>query len=90
MTRSSGKFEYQGKPHIGPSETQDAGCLFVVPKLQIAVAFADRKPAHFPVRSFAGKLVHLIILVRYDVVDPIWPNSKKHLPRVGIEWKRAV
>ena len=32
MTRSAGKSAYQGKPHVGPSETYDAGCWFSVPK----------------------------------------------------------
>ena len=32
MTRSSGKSPYQGKPHIGSSETWDASCWLAVPK----------------------------------------------------------
>ena len=32
MTRSSGKSAYQGKPHIGSSETKDASCWFAVPR----------------------------------------------------------
>ena len=57
MTRSSGKSSYQGKPHLGSSETWDAGCWFVVPKSsRLQLLLTTRKSAHLPVRSFPGRL----------------------------------
>ena len=56
MTRSSGKSAQEGKPHIGPSETWDAGCRFAVPRApDCGCFFPTRKPAHFPVQSFSRK-----------------------------------
>ena len=61
MTRSPGKSAYQGKPHTGSSETSDASCRFAVPtssrlRLSFPGKGLSRKPGHFPVRGFPGKL----------------------------------
>ena len=53
MTRSAGKSAHQGKPHIGSSETWEAGCWFAVP---FAVAFPNPQIRAYPGTEFCRKI----------------------------------
>ena len=53
MTRSSEKSAYyQGKPHIGSSETWDPGCRFVLPKA--SDCGCSSRPANPRISRYAG------------------------------------
>ena len=51
--RSSGKAAYQGKPHMGSSETSDAGCWFAVP---FAAASTDPQTRAVPGMRVSQKI----------------------------------
>ena len=76
-----GKSAYQGKPHIGPSETWDAGCWCAVPKAPACGCFS--RPANPRISRYGAFLENSVTPIRTERSGPHPQQGYHALKAIG-------